>query len=181
LTTSPDRFAWSGRQDDGSGKIERAQGAGCRGGFTSAHRREAAQGLYYIDQGNTSTSIVSHQFFLSDKFIKMALSITVPKEYGLAKSKCFRAGSQTDHTQLCPHNNRCHLLRTSRGLPTPRARTDSHYQVGFWHGSRVSMFRKPAGIPYPKHYAESADFSAASPEQKKKMYLYNCAQRAHGM
>ena len=41
-------------------------------------------------------------------------------------------------------------------------------------------YRKSAGIKYPKILAESADMNAASPEQKKKMYLFNCAQRAHG-
>jgi len=53
--------------------------------------------------------------------------------------------------------------------------------VSFWHGARVSAYRKPAGITYPKQMAESSDMSAATPEQKKKMYLFNCAQRAHGV
>jgi glutathione S-transferase len=53
-------------------------------------------------------------------------------------------------------------------------------QVGFWHGARVSAFRKSAGIVYPQAYADKSDMSAATPEQKKKMYLFNCAQRAHG-
>ncbi|KAM0693307.1 hypothetical protein Q7P36_006560 [Cladosporium allicinum] len=51
--------------------------------------------------------------------------------------------------------------------------------VGFWHGVRVSAFRKPAGVMYPQAYADKSDMSAATPEQKKKMYLFNCAQRAH--
>lgn len=42
------------------------------------------------------------------------------------------------------------------------------------------MFRKPAGIVYPQAYADKSDMNAASPEQKKSMYLFNCAQRAHG-
>ena len=33
---------------------------------------------------------------------------------------------------------------------------------------------------YPQAYADKSDMSAATPEQKKKMYLFNCAQRAHG-
>ena len=45
---------------------------------------------------------------------------------------------------------------------------------------RVGGFRKAAGIGYPRPYADSNDMSSASPEQKKKMYLFNCAQRAHG-
>ncbi|GAB7335458.1 hypothetical protein MBLNU13_g07820t1 [Cladosporium sp. NU13] len=56
----------------------------------------------------------------------------------------------------------------------------STFFVGFWHGIRVSAFRKPAGIVYPQAYADKSDMSAATPEQKKKMYLFNCAQRAHG-
>lgn len=56
----------------------------------------------------------------------------------------------------------------------------STFFLSFWHGARLGGFRKPAGIGYPQHYAENAQMSAASPEQKKKMYLYNCAQRAHG-
>lgn len=42
------------------------------------------------------------------------------------------------------------------------------------------MFRKAAGIKYPKACADSGDLSAADPEKKKAMYLFNCAQRAHG-
>jgi glutathione S-transferase len=42
------------------------------------------------------------------------------------------------------------------------------------------MARKDAGIKYPKAYADSADMSAASAEQKKAMHIFNCAQRAHG-
>jgi glutathione S-transferase len=57
----------------------------------------------------------------------------------------------------------------------------STFFLSFWHGARIGFFRKAAGIVYPQHYAEKADLSAASAEQKKAMYLYNCAQRAHGM
>ncbi|OQO10945.1 hypothetical protein B0A48_05200 [Cryoendolithus antarcticus] len=49
-----------------------------------------------------------------------------------------------------------------------------------WHGVRVGGFRKAAKIPYPQAYAESNDMKAASGDEKKKMYLFNCAQRAHG-
>lgn len=58
--------------------------------------------------------------------------------------------------------------------------SNNPHQVGFWHAGRVGVFRKPSGIMYPKQYAENSDMSAATPEQKKKMYLFNCAQRAHG-
>merc|ERR1712070_975856 len=58
--------------------------------------------------------------------------------------------------------------------------TASTFFFGFWHGARVSGFRKNAGVPYPKVLAENSDMSAAEPDQKKAMYLFNCAQRAHG-
>lgn len=48
-----------------------------------------------------------------------------------------------------------------------------------WQGVRVSGFRKPAGIRYPKAYADSGDLAAATPEKKQAQYLFNCAQRAH--
>lgn len=48
-----------------------------------------------------------------------------------------------------------------------------------YHGLRVGSFRRPAGIKYPQAYADSYDLQAADPELKKKMYLFNCAQRAH--
>lgn len=44
---------------------------------------------------------------------------------------------------------------------------------------RIGSFRKKAGIPYPKSYAESGDMAVATPEKKHEMYLFNCAQRAH--
>ena len=56
----------------------------------------------------------------------------------------------------------------------------STFFLSFWHGVRVGAFRKAAGIPYPQPYADSANMSAASAEKKKAMYLFNCAQRAHG-
>ncbi|PNS17451.1 Microsomal glutathione S-transferase 3 [Sphaceloma murrayae] len=52
----------------------------------------------------------------------------------------------------------------------------------FWHGGRISAFRKAAGLSYPTPYADSAHLSAAStdPSKKQALYLFNCAQRAHG-
>ncbi|THW40327.1 hypothetical protein D6C77_03388 [Aureobasidium pullulans] len=52
--------------------------------------------------------------------------------------------------------------------------------LGTWHGMRCSSFRKAAGLGYPTPYADSAQLSAASAEDKHKLYLFNCAQRAHG-
>ena len=49
-----------------------------------------------------------------------------------------------------------------------------------WHGMRVPSFRKPAGMKYPKAYADTLDIqNADSAEKKHAMYLFNCAQRAH--
>ncbi|KAF4553422.1 Hypothetical protein D9617_7g031500 [Elsinoe fawcettii] len=52
---------------------------------------------------------------------------------------------------------------------------------GVWHGLRVSSFRKAAGLGYPTPYADSAQIAQADSEAKKKaLYIFNCAQRAHG-
>ncbi|EMC98631.1 hypothetical protein BAUCODRAFT_65848 [Baudoinia panamericana UAMH 10762] len=52
--------------------------------------------------------------------------------------------------------------------------------LGFWHAGRVANFRRKAKVPYPKAFADSGDLSSASSgEQKKAMYIFNCAQRAH--
>lgn len=41
-------------------------------------------------------------------------------------------------------------------------------------------FRKKTKIIYPQAFAETADFAKAdSAEEKKNLYLFNCAQRAH--
>lgn len=57
----------------------------------------------------------------------------------------------------------------------------STFFLAFWHGLRVSSFRKAAHIGYPQPYATEEQISAASDEKKKKdLYLFNCAQRAHG-
>lgn len=53
-------------------------------------------------------------------------------------------------------------------------------QLSLWHGLRIGSFRKAAKIPYPKVYAESSDLAKATGDQKQAMYLFNCAQRAHG-
>jgi len=52
--------------------------------------------------------------------------------------------------------------------------------LSIWHAMRVGPFRKAAGIGYPAVYATNEQLSTAStPEKKKAMYLFNCAQRAH--
>lgn len=40
--------------------------------------------------------------------------------------------------------------------------------------------RLRGAVKQPKAYADSSDFAAADPETKKALYLFNCAQRAHG-
>ncbi|KAK8202115.1 hypothetical protein M8818_005641 [Zalaria obscura] len=56
----------------------------------------------------------------------------------------------------------------------------STFFLGMWHGIRVGGFRKAAGVGYPCPYADSAQMSAADADKKHSMYLFNCAQRAHG-
>ncbi|KAI9711978.1 MAG: hypothetical protein M1820_001686 [Bogoriella megaspora] len=53
--------------------------------------------------------------------------------------------------------------------------------VASWIGFRVGIFRKATRIiKYPQRYAEQSQIAEASPEQKQRLYQYNCAQRAHG-
>lgn len=51
-----------------------------------------------------------------------------------------------------------------------------------WSALRNGKFRKAAGpaVVYPTPYASNQDIAAAeTPELKQKLYLHNCAQRAH--
>jgi len=59
------------------------------------------------------------------------------------------------------------------------ATATSTFIISTWHAMRVGPFRKAAQIPYPTAYASDEQMSAATPEKKKAMYLFNCAQRAH--
>ncbi|KAF2481368.1 hypothetical protein BDY17DRAFT_187367 [Neohortaea acidophila] len=55
------------------------------------------------------------------------------------------------------------------------------FGLGMWHAYRIVPFRKRAGVKYPRYYAENSDITnAESAEKKQALYLYNCAQRAHG-
>ena len=49
-----------------------------------------------------------------------------------------------------------------------------------WHAIRTGSFRKEAGVGHPKVHVDSAEMASATPEKKKAMYLFNCAQRGHG-
>ncbi|KAK4502398.1 hypothetical protein PRZ48_005823 [Zasmidium cellare] len=46
--------------------------------------------------------------------------------------------------------------------------------------SEYGPLRLKGSMKQPKAYADSNDFAAADPETKKTLYLFNCAQRAHG-
>ncbi|KAI4785471.1 membrane-associated proteins in eicosanoid and glutathione metabolism, partial [Aureobasidium sp. EXF-8845] len=80
--------------------------------------------------------------------------ISVPSEYG----------------SLLTNHSRSYVVLTSVGT----------CMLSIWHGARCGSFRKAAGLGYPTPYADSAQLAAASPENKHKLYLFNCAQRAHG-
>lgn len=56
----------------------------------------------------------------------------------------------------------------------------STFFLGIWHGFRCGFFRKAAGVGYPTPYADSAMMATDSAEKKHALYLWNCAQRAHG-
>ncbi|KAI9659395.1 MAG: hypothetical protein M1821_001653 [Bathelium mastoideum] len=53
--------------------------------------------------------------------------------------------------------------------------------LGSWLAFRIPPFRTAARIKLPQHYAEQSQLDSASdPAHKQALYLYNCAQRAHG-
>ncbi|KAK5016042.1 hypothetical protein LTR60_002594 [Cryomyces antarcticus] len=53
------------------------------------------------------------------------------------------------------------------------------FWVANWQGVRTTHFRQDAGVPYPHPYASASQMASATPDQKQKMYLFNCSQRAH--
>lgn len=54
--------------------------------------------------------------------------------------------------------------------------------LGTWLAFRVTPYRGAARIRLPQIFAEQTQITAAAadPARQKAMYLYNCAQRAHG-
>ncbi|KAJ4350876.1 hypothetical protein N0V95_004324, partial [Ascochyta clinopodiicola] len=52
--------------------------------------------------------------------------------------------------------------------------------LSIWHGTRIAPFRHAARVPHP-HCSASAETiaSAPTPQEKRALYLFNCAQRAH--
>jgi glutathione S-transferase len=55
--------------------------------------------------------------------------------------------------------------------------TSLTYLLSIWLGVRVGPFRNAAHVPHP---SVSADVTTAkTPEHKRAIYLFNCAQRAH--
>ncbi|EME84481.1 uncharacterized protein MYCFIDRAFT_152707 [Pseudocercospora fijiensis CIRAD86] len=60
------------------------------------------------------------------------------------------------------------------------ATTAATFFLGFWHGLRGGLARKPTGLKTPKAFADSGDIAAAKDkEQAKAMHVFNCKQRAH--
>lgn len=102
----------------------------------------------------------------------------------LTQSKWLPSPSNPSTGKCSPHHTFPSQLQD---LTTPYSyvllTAASTFFLGFWHGGRCGVFRKAAGptVTYPTPYADSAHMAAASsPEQKKALYLFNCAQRAHG-
>ncbi|KAF2215229.1 hypothetical protein CERZMDRAFT_94644 [Cercospora zeae-maydis SCOH1-5] len=60
------------------------------------------------------------------------------------------------------------------------ATTAFTFFVGFWHGMRAGLSRKPAQIKAPKAFADSGDMDKAVDKQHMEaMHMFNCKQRAH--
>ncbi|KAF1936315.1 membrane-associated proteins in eicosanoid and glutathione metabolism [Clathrospora elynae] len=56
----------------------------------------------------------------------------------------------------------------------------SSYVLSIWLGVRIGPFRRAAKVPYPNTYASSETIAnASSAREKRALYLFNCAQRAH--
>jgi glutathione S-transferase len=54
------------------------------------------------------------------------------------------------------------------------------YALSIWLGVRIGPFRRAAKVPHPITYASVETIAnASSPEEKRALYLFNCAQRAH--
>ncbi|KAM3065324.1 hypothetical protein ACMFMG_004292 [Clarireedia jacksonii] len=54
------------------------------------------------------------------------------------------------------------------------------YALSIWLGARISSFRRAAKVPHPIAYASVETIAnASSAEEKRALYLFNCAQRAH--
>ncbi|KAF2717536.1 hypothetical protein K431DRAFT_153217 [Polychaeton citri CBS 116435] len=56
----------------------------------------------------------------------------------------------------------------------------SFHVLSMWLGIRIAQFRQAANVPHPSVCA-SAETIANAPtvEEKRALYLFNCAQRAH--
>ena len=49
-----------------------------------------------------------------------------------------------------------------------------------WLGARIGQYRRAAKVAHPNVYVSAETIaSAASAEEKRALYLFNCAQRAH--
>jgi glutathione S-transferase len=58
--------------------------------------------------------------------------------------------------------------------------TASSYALSIWLGVRIGSFRRAAKVPHPNAYVSAETIAnASSAEEKRALYLFNCAQRAH--
>jgi glutathione S-transferase len=56
----------------------------------------------------------------------------------------------------------------------------SSYALSIWLGLRIGPFRRAAKVAHPNTYASAETIAnASSAEEKRALYLFNCAQRAH--
>lgn len=56
----------------------------------------------------------------------------------------------------------------------------SSYLLNIWLGVRIGPFRNAAKVSHPTQYASVESIAnASSVGEKRAMYLFNCAQRAH--
>jgi glutathione S-transferase len=56
----------------------------------------------------------------------------------------------------------------------------SFYALSIWLGARINSFRQAAKVLHPGVYASTETIAnASSAREKRSLYLFNCAQRAH--
>jgi len=56
----------------------------------------------------------------------------------------------------------------------------SSYLLSNWLGARIAPFRRAATVDHPNAFASVETIAnASSAEEKRVLYLFNCAQRAH--
>lgn len=58
--------------------------------------------------------------------------------------------------------------------------TVASYALSSWLGVRIGPYRSAAQVAHPSVFATPESIAAASPPRAQALYLFNCAQRAHG-